>query len=322
MATVNITACIANPTVQKFFTDLGTPIAQEAAVKAALAYGLPGVFVGCIWPLGLAALIISTWRLFTHASIRAWLLFIAALLVIGDCTVQSWAKATSPILLTSQTPERMKYIELSISIGMIRSTVLFSAASWRFAIVYPTRSARRMIIWGMSLLAVAMFVISMGVGISDVHKMWRASKLYWGLAAVLPGSYAIIGTVTFTRTIRNTSNALKGAQGAHQGLTQLQLSNNVLMVATILDVIALILVSQLLDSTKNPYVLPVSIGLSGFWTFLENAFEVVTIGQKVVSAASPVHSVQASGTGATGGRPKKEAMPGRGYSPTNPMLEV
>ncbi|KAJ3151409.1 hypothetical protein HDU86_006109 [Geranomyces michiganensis] len=50
--------------------------------------------------------------------------------------------------------------------------------------------------------------------------------------------------------------------------------------------VVVVLVTQLLDTNVNQFVIPTTLITGTFWTFLENAFELLTIFQRLNSAAS------------------------------------
>ncbi|KAJ3176721.1 hypothetical protein HDU87_004860 [Geranomyces variabilis] len=299
-----VAQCMANPAVIDTLTEVirsdPTFNAQlDGAIdQAALSYGGPGVLIGTAWPIIMAALMISSWRFKTSPSIRAGILLVAVILNIGDALNQSLGKTTSVFIMTGSNPHITTYKNLCIIFSQLRFGLLFWAAAYRFAAVYPSPRTRRNLVIGMAAISVGLTTLTMAIGLSELHKTETVSKTYWGVIIILPVIYVIIGMGVFTRTLRNAQKDIKSSTPSP--MTHLQISNNILMGLTMVCCIVVVFVTQLLDSVENPYVIPTTLICGTFWTFLENAFELLTIFQKLQSAHSSAANQSSSRTGGKG----------------------
>ncbi|KAJ3157919.1 hypothetical protein HDU89_000298 [Geranomyces variabilis] len=301
-----IMPCLLNSNVTnaykiKLFSDPGFIASINAKVdQAALAYGGPGVMIGAAWPIVMAALLISSWRFKTMPSVRSGLLLVAVILNIGDALNLSLGKTTSVFIMLGSNSHIMTYKYLCIIFSQLRFGLLFWAAAYRFAAVYPSARTRRNLVIGMAIISVGLTTLTMAIGLDNIHKTEIVSKTYWGVIIILPVLYVIIGMGVFTRTLRNAQRDVKSSTPSP--MTHLQISNNILMGLTMACCVVVVFVTQLLDSVKNPYVIPTALITGTFWTFLENAFELLTIFQKMQSANSSVANQSSSRTGGKGGK--------------------
>ncbi|KAJ3005760.1 hypothetical protein HKX48_000472 [Thoreauomyces humboldtii] len=307
--------CLGAPAVQGFFTEyfgnIYVPIitekAEAAAVSAAAVYGGPGVMVGATWPLVLLALVFSSWRLKTKPSIRAALLFISVLLNLADTSNSTYGKVLSPLEFLTVNSTSSTYYYMLVLFSQIRCGTIFAAASWRYAAVCSSHVVRRIIIVGMCVFAFGMTAANLGVGIHEIMTIHTVDRAYWGIIAVLPIGYIVLGLGVFSRSLRNARSAVRNSTGKSPKqsggggmMAHLESANNILMGLTFSCCFVLIVVSQSLKASENDYVVPTSLLMNTLWTLFENGFEVLTLFQKEVANSSTPTRTTVSATGTIG----------------------
>ncbi|KAI8920907.1 hypothetical protein DFJ77DRAFT_447819 [Powellomyces hirtus] len=270
-----IQQCLANATVVGYFKQT---YVYPQITKYAVDYGGPGILLGTAWPFVAAALAMALWRMITRPTTRAGLLLFCVALNIADCVNLSWGRSVDPFHL--QTRVKGHYY-MAIIFSQAKIGMLLAATAFRFTAVINDTIWRRRVAIIISFIAVTFSSVLIGIGVQDINARSQVSKLYWALAPINPAIYFVTGVTTFTIHLRRAAaSAATDSTGFTRSLYQYAHTNDLLMCLTLIIAIAIIGVTQALDSQKNKYVVPITVMLSTIWTFAENAFEVISLLQE------------------------------------------
>ncbi|KAJ3176574.1 hypothetical protein HDU85_006868 [Gaertneriomyces sp. JEL0708] len=245
-------------------------------------YALPGLIVGAAWPFVFLGLGISMWRIYTKPSPRATMLLLAMIMCAGEGVAIAGAKVVKPYTVLVKV--HRAYTVAMVTFGALRMMFLLLGSGMRFGAVYASHKLRNAVIGIVGTLAVAATVATLAVGYYDLveKKGITVRPIFWGLTAILPVVYLVVGFAVFTRSLRKAAKAFKTSNA---GMSHLQLANDGIMAITLAVVIASLAVEFSLDIKTSYFVTPNVYLLNTIWTVGENCFEVLTIWQRGVASA-------------------------------------
>ncbi|KAI9011431.1 hypothetical protein BC832DRAFT_538430 [Gaertneriomyces semiglobifer] len=249
---------------QTYITQSVVPQATAECTKQvdeyALNWGPPAVIIGACWPLVFMAFAIATWRLWKKPNIRAILLMCAVVISIADLSNLTRGKTITPSsYLLVETNK--KYAIPLVTIPNLRSFFLLSAASFRIAIVYPSRTTRTAVIAGCHVIAVAGTVAALAIGIRDL----QSSGIF---------------TSTIYKTIRSVKRVSSG------GLDYLATASNVLSMITFVSALVAVILPFIIFIGDSYYVSNVMSLMSTIWLLAENSFELLVLLQKAAAVTA------------------------------------
>ncbi|KAI9097198.1 hypothetical protein DFS34DRAFT_620805 [Phlyctochytrium arcticum] len=306
MSCGNFTACLQDPIYQKIIMDTfvnpaiaKTMAATQAATQkkvtdlVAVAYGGPGMLVGVCWPMALTAFALAVWRLRANANARSCLLLIATFFQVADIGNMTYGRVSAPSEVNLTVT-----LQLAVVFGQVKLAFLIVAAGWRFGQVITDSRQRAKLTWLIAAIMACWLPANMTVGIVDVARRGQASKLFWTLVLGYPVTYIVPAAFLFTRQLRKIEEGVAAHASRGGGsqsdrsrvLSQLRISNNVLVGITVFCSLAMTAITQSLDSMTNRYVVPSILFLGCLWLMAESSFEVLNAWQKLVLHENTVAS--------------------------------
>ncbi|KAJ3190509.1 hypothetical protein HDU85_000811 [Gaertneriomyces sp. JEL0708] len=246
-------------------------------------YALPGIILGCAWPLVILGLGIAIWRISTKPSPRALMLLLSMILCFGEGAAIAGAKVVKPYSVSINV--HRAYTISMVTFGTLRMMFLLLASALRFGAVYASHKLRQALIAVVGAIAVVSAVAALAVAYIDLvgKNGITVPPSFWALTAISPVMYLIVGVAVFTRSLRKAARAFKTSNA---GLSYLQMTNNGIMAITLGAVIITLAVEFSLDIATSYFVTPNVYLFNTVWTVGENCFEILTIWQRTAASSS------------------------------------
>ncbi|KAI8995868.1 hypothetical protein BC832DRAFT_317724 [Gaertneriomyces semiglobifer] len=272
-----------------------TAVANVQADYYAVNYGIPGIIIGCAWPLIFCGLAMAIRRVMTKPSLRAICLLIAMIGTFAEAAAVSTGKKLKPY---EEFPSAARgYITAMMVAAHFRAFFLMLASAVRFSVVYNNATVRRIVVGATCIVAFLGSHSALILGLYQIHGLDRESVTFhfWVLSMICPVTYIIVGLSVFTRALRAAVQAIRTKDDK---LTKVQMSNNVLMAVTIGSCVGALIITIVLDVGVSYYVTPVIFLLTTVWAVGENSFEYLTILQTTAGSNKNTNvGIGSKGTG-------------------------
>ncbi|KAJ3186031.1 hypothetical protein HDU85_000945 [Gaertneriomyces sp. JEL0708] len=248
-------------------------VAQFATFQAdflAVNYSLPGILIGCAWPLIFIGLGVTLWRALSKPSARTILLLFSMLFAVGEAVIVSHSKVVKPLTTTEGVKRALTLATIFFS--NFRPLCTLSAAGLRFSTLYTSPSIQKIIIGACSTIGVIGTLSACAIGYDNVlNKGLGLTFTFWGVAFICIITYLIAGLAVAALKLQ-TSSFSRGDSGP----TALDEADLALTALSLASCIVALGVALSLDMDTSFMVTPVVFLFNIVWSVSEAFFEVLT----------------------------------------------